>query len=80
VGGFDGCALLHALRVPRLLLLLWAQVAVISIVALCISISVWSPHVLAPLDHFVPPLALQIAAGTGALSSLMHFLEVRSCS
>jgi hypothetical protein len=38
-------------------------ICVISLVAISINMAVYSPRLVPPLEHFVPPLALQIVRG-----------------
>ncbi|KXZ57033.1 hypothetical protein GPECTOR_1g94 [Gonium pectorale] len=54
----------------------WLQVCVISNVALCIGMAVYAPKLAPPLDHFVPPLALQITRSSNALGSLQYFFSI----
>ncbi|GLI65583.1 hypothetical protein VaNZ11_009156 [Volvox africanus] len=54
----------------------WLQVSVISTVALSIAQAVYSPGILPPLEHFVPPLALQITRDGTAMASLQYFFDI----
>ncbi|GIL44401.1 hypothetical protein Vafri_1885 [Volvox africanus] len=54
----------------------WLQVSVISTVALSIAQAVYSPGILPPLEHLVPPIALQITRDGTAMAALRYFFDI----